>query len=67
MPRKLVILRNLIPTISPTQLRSAEFPLAFELIAIPKKPLSPSIQSPLHEAGQNVRLTVKRNVVFGSK
>jgi hypothetical protein len=30
-PRRLVILRNLIPTISPTQLRSAKFPLALEL------------------------------------
>jgi len=37
MPRRLVILRNLIPTISPTQLRSANFPLALELYILRKK------------------------------
>jgi hypothetical protein len=68
MPRKLVILRNLIPTISPTQLRSAEFPLAFELFRLLKKSsvsIDPGPTVPRHD--QNVRLTVKRNVVFGSK
>jgi hypothetical protein len=36
-----VILRNLIPTISPTQWRSAEFPLALELATLRKKPFVP--------------------------
>ena len=41
MPRRLVILRNLIPTISPTQLRSAEFPLALELSTLRTKSIVP--------------------------
>jgi hypothetical protein len=40
-PRRLVTLRNLIPTISPTQLRSAEFPLALELSTLRTKSIVP--------------------------
>jgi hypothetical protein len=40
MPRRLVILRNLIPTISPTQLRSANLPPALELFILRKKPFN---------------------------
>jgi hypothetical protein len=41
MPRRLVILRNLIPTISPTQWRSAKSPLALELSILRKKSFVP--------------------------
>jgi hypothetical protein len=43
MPRRLVILRNLIPTISPTQWRSAELPPALELFILRKKSSVPVV------------------------
>lgn len=69
--RKLKIVRCFPPTMSPTPWGSpvlARSPgLVFRLVAVPKSFLSPIKFDPIAALNQNVRLTVKRKVVCGSK
>jgi hypothetical protein len=65
--RKLNILHTFVPTISPTQSRGAELPLALALLSFTSILRLTSIKAPHRRSPQNVRLTVKRKVVFGSK
>jgi hypothetical protein len=66
-PRKVRIPRDFVPTITPTKMRPADQPSALTLLSSEK--LRSSSLRAMHAAtvGQNVRLTVNRNVVFGSK
>ena len=66
-PKNLDIFHTFVATISPTQWRGADLPLALALLFFTKILCPTSKNVPRHGSPQNVLLTVKRKVVFGSK